>query len=87
MEPEQDMLLLILYPDTDLGSPSLSTISSLAVTRAPFCLIFRTLALHMMHLSGNLFWATAIWMVLTKHFLQTTWWTEWRISWLVLEVD
>ena len=73
------MLLLILYPDTDLGSPSPSPTSSLAVTRAPFCLILRTLARHMMHLRGSLFWATAIWMVLTKHFLQTTWWPQGRV--------
>ena len=59
------------YHSPQLLAP-LTSYSSLAVTRAPFCLIFRTLALHMMHLSGNLFWATAIWMVLTKHFLQTT---------------
>lgn len=74
------LLLLILYPDTDFGSPSQG--SSLAVSLAPccwlrwFCLIFSTLALHMIHLRGRRFWATAIWIVRTKHFRHTTWgWT------------
>ena len=76
------LLLLILYPDTDLGSPSQG--SSLAVSLAPcswlrwFCLIFSTLALHMIHLRGRRFWATAIWIVRTKHFRHTTWGWTWR---------
>ena len=37
-----------------------------------------------MHRSGRRFWATAIWMVRTKHFRQTTWWLQGRVIILAL---